>query len=73
MTIKAVFLGVLRGGVYVEQIGHLNPKPHPHDVRCFRFDHLGNAEWAFYGDLVSTNPAPRWYGTQFTKKDFQIS
>lgn len=38
--------------------------------RCFRFDAAGNAEFAYYGDLASANPAPRWYGHVFKARDF---
>lgn len=41
--------------------------------RCFRFDKRGNAEFAYYGDLTSANPAPRWYGHQFKERDFRFA
>jgi hypothetical protein len=41
--------------------------------RCFRFDSLGNAEYAFFGDLTSNNPAPRWFGHCYKEADFTFA
>lgn len=41
--------------------------------RCFRFDKHGNAEYAYYSDLTSNNPAPRWYGSVLKERDFTFA
>ena len=41
--------------------------------RCFRFDEKGNAEYALFADLISQNPAPRWFGHQFKERDFTFA
>jgi len=55
-----VKFSTLAGGSWIEEDGN----------RVFRFDDQGRAEWAEYADLMSNNPAPRWYGFQSTIKDF---
>lgn len=62
-----VKFATLAGGVFIEVTTSEDRKP---SDRCFRFDANGNAEYAFYGDLVSHNPAPRWYGHVNKEKDF---
>lgn len=57
----------LAGGVFIE-VG-ASDKYQSHS-RCFRFDANGNAEWASFGDLISNNPMPRWFGHCFKAKDF---
>jgi hypothetical protein len=58
----------IAGGVFVE-----DEAPPCHATRCFRFNEDGASEWAYYGDLVSINPAPRWFGHVFTAKDFSFA
>jgi hypothetical protein len=41
--------------------------------RCFRFDNKGNAEYAFFADLISNNPAPRWFAHCFHEHDFTFA
>lgn len=60
----------LRGGVYIEQ---RDEAEYTATTRCFRFDDAGNAEFAYYSDLTSLNPAPRWYGHAFKAKDFILA
>lgn len=57
----------LANGVFIEQ---RDETEYQADTRCFRFDEAGNAEFAYYGDLISNNPAPRWYGHMFKQDDF---
>jgi len=57
----------LAGGVFIEDTGAEERRP---SDRCFRFDNAGRAEYAYYADLVSSNPAPRWFGHLYTEKDF---
>lgn len=57
----------LAGGVFIEDNGGFERKPLD---RCFRFDAKGNAEYAFFADLIGGNPAPRWYGHQFKESAF---
>lgn len=61
----------LRGGVFIE-VTDCKPEYSAND-RCFRFDEKGNAEYAFYGDLMSSNPAPRWYAYQYKYEDFFLA
>lgn len=65
-----VKFSTLAGGVFIEQTSEAEYGPM---TRCFRFDKLGNAEYAHYGDLTSANPAPRWYGHSFKEKDFTFA
>ena len=60
----------LRGGVFIEQDDAPEYRP---GTRCFRFDEAGRAEFAYYGVLMSNDPAPRWYGHAFTKHDFVLA
>lgn len=62
-----VSFSTLAGGVFIE-VG--DGAEFSANARCFRFDRNGRCEYAFHGDLISSNPAPRWYGHQFTEKDF---
>lgn len=62
-----VKFSTLAEGVFIE-VGSAD-EYQPSD-RCFRFDQKGNAEYAFHADLVSNNPAPRWFGHSFNAKDF---
>ena len=57
----------LAGGVFIEDTGADERNP---SDRCFRFDSAGRAEYAFFADLISSNPAPRWFAHLFTEKDF---
>lgn len=60
----------LGGGVFIEETDSEDRKPQD---RCFRFDKEGRAEYAYYGDLISGNPAPRWYGHIGNVKDFVLA
>lgn len=62
-----VKFSTLANGVFIEDTGADERKP---SDRCFRFDADGNAEYALFADLVSINPAPRWFGHLYTEKDF---
>ena len=62
-----VKFSTLANGVFIEVCTFNEYEPR---ARCFRFDAAGNAEWAAYADLISNNPAPRWFGHVFTAKDF---
>lgn len=62
-----VKFSTLAGGVFIEQ---RDEAEYGAETRCFRFTPSGYAEYAIYGDLVSANPAPRWYGHSFQEKDF---
>lgn len=62
-----VKFSTLAGGVFIE-VGSADERL-PAD-RCFRFDEHGNAEYAFYADLMSRNPAPRWFSHCFNAKQF---
>ncbi len=70
-TLLEVFMllkfSTLANGVFIEDTGSVERNP---SDRCFRFDANGNAEWASFADLVSNNPAPRWFGHCFKEKDF---
>lgn len=57
----------LAGGVWIEEALDEN---YSDAARCFRFDAQGRAEWARRGDLISGQPAPRWFSHQYTAKDF---
>jgi len=64
MLVKFSTLG---GGVFIEQ----TPAPEYRDTdRCFRFDENGNAEYAFYADLVANGERARFYGHLYKAKDF---
>ncbi len=60
----------LAGGVFIEVTA--SDERHPSD-RCFRFDNKGNAEYALFGELMGSNPAPRWYGHMFKERDFTFA
>lgn len=64
-----VKFSTLANGVFIEQ---RDESEYAADTRCFRFDDAGNAEYAFYGDLTSNNPAPRWYAHAFKAERFVI-
>ena len=53
------------GGVWIEEA----ETPYG-TTRVWRFDNAGRAEWADLAKIQSGNPAPRWYGHQYTAKDF---
>lgn len=55
------------GGVFIEDNGTDERKS---SDRCFRFDANGNAEYTFFADLISNNPAPRWFGHVYKERDF---
>lgn len=61
-----VKFSTLAGGVFIEVADAIREG----QERCFRFDRNGNAEFAYYADLTSSNPAPRWFGHQFKERDF---
>lgn len=60
----------LAGGVFIEVTQHDERRP---SDRCFRFDANGNSEYALYGDLVGSNPAPRWFGHVFHENEFTFA
>jgi len=62
----ALSFATLAGGVWIEETG---PERQRTD-RCFRFDAQGRAEFATYADLTTNGPRARWFGHQFTAKDF---
>lgn len=62
-----VKFSTLAGGVFIEDTGASERLA---SDRCFRFDARGNAEYAIFADLISNNPAPRWFGHCFKEKDF---
>lgn len=62
-----VKFSTLAGGVFIEDTGAEERRA---SDRCFRFDAAGNAEYALFADLTSSNPAPRWFGHAFKEKDF---
>ena len=64
-----VKFSTLAGGVFIEVTDSMEYKA---TDRCFRFDSEGNAEYAYYSDLTSSNPAPRWYHHAFKEKDFNF-
>lgn len=64
-----VKFSTIAGGVFIEQ---RDEQSYSADTRCFRFAG-GFAEYAFYGDLISNNPFPRWYGHVNKPCDFQIA
>lgn len=65
-----VKFSTLANGVFIEDNGTEERKP---GDRCFRFDANGNAEYALFGDLTGSNPAPRWFGHQFRERDFTFA
>ncbi len=64
-----VKFATLAGGVFIEVTASEDRKA---SDRCFRFVN-GNAEYAFYGDLASNNPAPRWYGHMYKEREFTFA
>ena len=62
-----VKFSTLAGGVFIEDTGASERRA---SDRCFRFDANGNAEYAYYGELTSRNPAPRWFGHCYRERDF---
>ena len=64
-----VKFSTLAGGVFIEA----NSDERKPSDRCFRFDGNGNSEYAFYSELISNNPAVRWFGHQFKEKDFSFA
>lgn len=62
-----VKFSTLANGVFIEETG---ADKRTGTERCFRFDAEGRAEYAFYSDLISANPAPRWFGHCFKEADF---
>jgi hypothetical protein len=67
---KLVKFSTIAGGVFIEDNGTDDRKD---SDRCFRFDDQGRSEYALYGDLISSNPAPRWYGFQLEERDFTFT
>lgn len=65
-----VKFSTLRGGVFIEVTEGEEPSP---NARCFRFSEDGNSEYAIYADLVSNNPAPRWFGHCYKQTDFTFA
>lgn len=65
-----VKFSTLAGGVFIEDTGADGRRA---TDRCFRFDANGNAEYAFFGDLMSRNPAPRWFGHVYKEREFTFA
>lgn len=65
-----VKFSTLADGVFIEQREEIE---YSSTTRCFRFDAEGNSEYAFYGDLTSANPAPRWYHHAFKATQFEFA
>lgn len=65
-----VKFSTLAGGVFIEVT---DANEYRASDRCFRFDANGNAEYATYGDLISGNPAPRWFGHVYKERDFTFA
>ena len=57
----------LAGGVFIEVTE--NPEYQDTD-RAFLFDAQGRAQWAYVGDLKENGVRARWYGHQYTTKNF---
>lgn len=74
LSLKEAFVllkfSTLANGVFIEDNGTSERKP---SDRCFRFDANGNAEYAFFSDLIGRNPAPRWFGHVFKYHDFTFA
>ena len=60
----------ISGGVFIEVTDAMERTG---AERCFRFDPLGNSEFAYLSDLQGNNPAPRWYGHIFKERDFTFA
>lgn len=68
MLVKFSSLG---GGCFVEVLdGASDYEPHH---RCFRFDADGRAEWTSQYDLATHGDRARWFGHQYTEKDFTFA
>jgi len=65
-----VEFSTLAGGVFIEVTAADERRP---SDRCFRFDEKGNAEYALFAELTSSNPAPRWFGHAFKERDFTFA
>ena len=65
-----VKFSTIAGGVFIEVT---ESNEYEGKDRCFRFDKEGRAEYAFYADLVGSNPAPRWYGHIGRQEDFVLA
>lgn len=64
-----VKFSTLANGVFIEQRDEAD---YSANTRCFRFAG-GFAEYAFYGDLTSGNPFPRWYGHAMKPSQFVVA
>jgi hypothetical protein len=60
----------LAGGVFIEVTDKME---YESSDRCFRFDAKGNAEYAFYGDLVANGERARYYGHVYKANEFLIA
>lgn len=65
-----VKFSTLADGVFIEVNDAMEYQP---SDRCFRFDANGNAKYAIFADLISTNPAPRWFGHCFNEREFTFA
>ena len=65
-----VKFSTLADGVFIEVTEADERQP---SDRCFRFDGKGNAEYAFFADLISSNPAPRWFAHCFHERQFTFA
>lgn len=69
MTGIVVKFSTAAGGCWIEDAQ--DSADRTGNERCWRFDDKGRAEWARLSDL--TAPAPRWFGHQYTAKDFVLA
>ena len=65
-----VKFSTLADGVFIEVTDAMEYQP---SDRCFRFDTAGNAEYAIFADLISNNPAPRWFADCFHERQFTFA
>lgn len=65
-----VKFSTLADGVFIEVTDAMERQP---SDRCFRFDAAGNAEYAIFADLISNNPAPRWFAHIFHERQFTFA
>ena len=70
VSFMLVKFSTLADGVFIEVTDA--ERYHPTD-RCFRFDSNGNAEYAILDDLLSSNPAPRWFAHCFHERQFTFA
>lgn len=62
----------IAGGVFIEDL----PGDHVERTgaeRCWRFDSEGRAEYALLADLQQDADRARWFGHQYTERDFILA